>query len=65
MKWFEELVQQKISEALSGAFTDATTYGQGYIKVIMEDNDISIKHIAWDNIEHEYKDLLDLKKNIS
>jgi len=62
MKTIEQLIQQKVSEALEGSFMDAQVYGVGFIKIQIVGNDISVQHIPFDTVDKELENVVEHKK---
>jgi hypothetical protein len=62
MKSIEQLIQQKVSEALEGSFMDAQVYGVGFIRIQVEGNDISVEHVPFDEVDTELEKVVEQKK---
>jgi len=62
MKTIEQIIQQKVSEALEGSFMDAQVYGVGFIKIQIVGNDISVQHIPFDTVDKELEHVVEHKK---
>lgn len=62
MKTIQELIQKKISEALEGSFMDAQVYGVGFIRIQIVDQDISVEHVPFDDVDKELEKVIEHKK---
>jgi hypothetical protein len=61
---FEKFIKEKVGDAIESSFMDATIFGTGYIKITFINNDLDIKHIAFDKVEEELEELKEFKKNM-
>lgn len=64
MKTIEQIIQQKVSEALEGSFMDAQVYGVGFIRIQVDGNDISVEHIPFKDVDKELEKVVEQKKFI-
>ena len=64
IKTIEQLIQQKVSQALEGSFMDAQIYGVGFIRIEIKNNDISVEHVPFDKLETELEKVVEQKKLI-
>lgn len=62
MKNIQELIQKKVSEALEGSFMDAQVYGVGFIRIQIVQDDISVEHIPFNEIDRELEKVVEQKK---
>lgn len=62
MKTIEQIIQQKVSEALEGGFMDAQVYGVGFLRIQIEGTDISVDHVPFDDIDKELEKIVEYKK---
>jgi len=62
MKTIEQLIQQKVSQALEGSFMDAQVYGVGFIRIQVEGNDISVEHVPFNDVDKELEKVIEQKK---
>lgn len=62
MKDLEKYIQQKVSEALEGSFSDAQIYGIGLIKIEVNGSDVNVEHVAFDQVEDLLEKIAQQKK---
>lgn len=62
MKSIQELIQKKVSEALEGSFMDAQIYGVGFIRIQIVQDDISVEHVPFDDVDKELEKVVEQKK---
>lgn len=58
-------VNEKISEALTGSFEDATNYGVGYIRISINGVDgVTVEHVPFTEMDKEIEKIAEHKKYI-
>ena len=62
---FKKIVEDKVGDALSGCFMDATVFGTGFIKVTILNGDLDIVHIPFEDLEKTLEAVVQFKNLVS